>query len=279
MNMKKITAFLLSALLSVTTPILLATHPMPSVSAKGIGTADAPVCLTAHRGVKARAPENSIPAFQMAVDMGYYSAETDIHLTKDNVWVICHNDNIKKYYTGNAEIKDSTYEQLHKHIMRGGNGLISATLRYGLLRIPTLEEYLDVFVGQKTRPQIEIKTEDGDLRGLDQVLDLLAEKGLTRQAIVIAFDPLKLHYLREKDPDLELWLLCGKITPAEIAEAKSIGGNTWLSCCWEENSIETLQNSVNDGVPVSMWTVDRIEDAKALYNAGFRYIETDRLSQ
>ena len=184
-----------------------------------------------------------------------------------------------KYYTGNAEIKDSTYEQLHKHIMRGGNGLISATLRYGLLRIPTLEEYLDVFVGQKTRPQIEIKTEDGDLRGLDQVLDLLAEKGLTRQAIVIAFDPLKLHYLREKDPDLELWLLCGKITPAEIAEAKSIGGNTWLSCCWEENSIETLQNSVNDGVPVSMWTVDRIEDAKALYNAGFRYIETDRLSQ
>ena len=275
--MKKFTAALLSALLSVMSPLLILTHPMASVSKRIDGTEDDPIYLTAHRGVNFRAPENSIDAFQAAVDMGYYSAETDIHLTKDNVWVVNHNSSIKKYYNGNVNIEDCTYEELLKYHMRGGTGLLTAMARRGdVLRIPTLEEYLDVFVGSETRPQIELKT--GGTDGLDLMLEQIEAKGLTEQSIVISFDAPQLHYLREKAPDLELWLLCGEITQDEIDEAASIGGNIWLSCSWEENTIETLKMAKDADIPVSMWTVDKIKDAKSLYEAGFRYMETDRLS-
>ncbi len=275
--MKKWTAAITAALLSITTPILIFTHPMPSVSGKGVSMADAPVYLTAHRGVNFRAPENSLEAFRMAVEMGYYSAETDIRLTKDNVWVVSHNSSISKYYTGKVNVEESTYEELQKYVMRSGRGLLTAMLKNGgPLRIPTLDEYLDVFVGAETRPQIELKS-DGTA-GLDQMLEAIEAKGLSKQSIVISFDADQLRYLRGKAPDLELWFLCDEITQEVIDETASIGGNVWISCSWEKNTIETLKRAKDADIPVSMWTVDKIKDAKAIYDAGFRYMETDRLS-
>ena len=51
-----------------------------------------------------------------------------------------------------------------------------------------------------------------------------------------------------------------------------------MSCDWEDNTVESMQKAVDAGVPVSMWTVDSLKDAKMLYDAGFRYMETDRLA-
>ena len=65
-----------------------------SISEEGVGSAEDPVFLTAHRGVSALAPENSIPAFEEAVNYNYYSAECDIRLTKDDQWVVIHNSSV-----------------------------------------------------------------------------------------------------------------------------------------------------------------------------------------
>lgn len=248
--------------------------PMPSVTERGIATDDDPIYLTAHRGVNAQAPENTLPAFRLAIEKGFYSAETDVHLTKDGVWVLSHNSNIKKWYTGNVEIEDSTYEELLRYRVKGGRGF----LKYGKLQIPTLEEYLDLFVGTSCRPQIEIKTRGSDYSGIDELVQMVHDKGLGAQALVISFDLGQLKYIRSIDPDMELWYLCDAITEKEISEAKSVGGNTWLSCDWEDNTVESMQKAIDAGVPVSMWTVDDLKDAKMLYDAGFRYMETDRLA-
>lgn len=246
--------------------------PMPSLTAKGI-PADDPVHLTAHRGVNAKAPENSIPAYQLAIDMGFYAVETDVHLTKDDVWVISHNDNLKKWYGADVEIAEHTYEELLQYKVRYGRGV----RKYGTLRIPTLEEYLDLFVGRTARPQIEIKT-GSDYKGIPELLDMVREKGLLEQCMIISFDLGQLQFIRRLDADVELWYLCGEVTQQVIDEAKSIGGNVWISCDFESNTAESMQKAVDAGVPVSMWTVDTVKDAQALYDAGFRYMETDRLA-
>jgi len=44
----------------------------------------------AHRGYKAEHPENTLKAFQGAVELGTHAIETDIHLSKDGVVVLCH---------------------------------------------------------------------------------------------------------------------------------------------------------------------------------------------
>ena len=267
----RITAFLLAAVDLLVFGIL----PMPSLVGRGIATADDPIYLTAHRGVKAKAPENTIPAYQLAIDMGFYSVETDVHLTKDGVWVISHNDNIKKWYNGDAVIEETNYADLLKYRIKGGPGF----LKYGKLQIPTLDEYLDLFVGTKSRPQIEIKTRGDDYTGIDKILEAVESRDLGEQALIISFDLGQLQYIRHTlQSDIELWYLCDEITQTEIDEAKTIGGNVWLSCNWEKNTVESMQKSVDAGIPVSMWTVDSLKDARMLYEAGFRYMETDRLA-
>ena len=272
--MKTFFSKLLAYLMAAVDLLIFGILPMPSVTEKGIASVDDPIYLTAHRGVKAQAPENTLPAFRLAIEKGFYSAETDVHLTKDGVWVVSHNDNIRNWYNGNAVIEDTTYAELLAYHVNAGSGL----LKYGTLRIPTLEEYLNLFVGTQCRPQIEIKTRGDDYKGIDALVRMVHEKGLGTQALIISFDLGQLKYIRALDPDMELWYLCDEITQKEIDEAKSVGGNTWLSCDWEDNTVESMQKAIDQGVPVSMWTVDSLKDAKMLYDAGFRYMETDRLA-
>lgn len=241
-----------------------------SLSANDVGSEEDPVYLTAHRGVNSLAPENSIPSYELAVKNGYYSAECDIRLTSDGHWVLNHNSDVGRFWRlGN--ISDYTLEELRTFNYMSGSNFWD----YQDATIPTLEEFLDVFVGTETRPQIEIKADN--YNSLYTITDIIAQKGLTEQAIIISFDLEQLKVIHELDPSIELWYLVNEITEENIAEAQALGDNVWLSANFEDNTAATIQLAVDAGIGVSFWTVDSVEDAKMLYDMGIRYIETDIL--
>ncbi len=242
-----------------------------SLSEHNIGSEEDPVYLTAHRGVSALAPENSLPAFEEAVKNGYYTAECDIHLTKDNEWVVIHNDSVDARFCQFGEVKDYTLEEIKTFSYKSGANF----WKYEDLRIPTLDEYLDVFVGTNTRPQIEIKADNYDL--LYTVVDAVKAKGLQDSAIIISFDYHQLEVIHSIDPSIELWYLIDEITPENIAAAKAIGDNVWLSPNFEANDQQSIKLALDAGIGVSFWTVNTVEDAKMLYDMGVRYIESDIL--
>lgn len=242
-----------------------------SLSENGVGTADDPVYLTAHRGVWAVAPQNSLPSYEAAVEYGYYTAECDIHLTKDNEWVLIHNSEAESQFCQFGEVADYTVEELKTFSYKGGKNF----WKYEDLRIATLDEYLDVFVGTQTRPQIEIKSDTYDM--LYTVVDAVEEKGLEEEAIVISFDLEQLKKIHELNSEIELWYLIDEITPESIADAKAVSENMWLSPNFEANDKNSIQLAVDAGIGISLWTVNTIEDAKMLYDMGVRYIETDIL--
>ncbi len=242
-----------------------------SVTENGISTPDDPVYFTAHRGVKAKAPENTLPAYEEAVKNGYYSAECDIQLTKDNVWVLNHNDDVDKMFCQTGNVKDFTLEELRTFTYDTGANF----WKYKNLKIATLDEYLDVFVGTECRPQIEIKADNYDM--LYTIVDAVKAKGLAEEAIIISFDYKQLEVIHSIDPTIELWYLIDEITPENIAQAKALGENVWLSPNFEKNNKDTIQLAIDANVSVSFWTVNTLEDAKMLYDMGVRYIETDIL--
>lgn len=244
-----------------------------SLSAHNIGSEADPVYLTAHRGVSALAPENSLPAFEESVKNGYYTAECDIHLTKDNEWVVIHNDSVDARFCQVGEVKNYTLKELKTFSYKSGANF----WKYDDLRIPTLYEYLDVFVGTNTRPQIEIKADGYDK--LDTVINAVRSRGLQDSAIVISFDLKQLQVIHDIDPTIELWYLIDKITPENIAAAQAIGSNVWLSPNFEANDQQSIQLALDAGIGVSFWTVNTVEDAKMLYDMGVRYIETDILCE
>lgn len=250
--------------------LVFAEKELVSLEENGVGSAEDPVYLTAHRGVTAVAPENTIPAYEKAVEEGYYTAECDILLTKDNVWVLNHNDTTNKMFFEMGNVADYTLEELKGFTYRQGVNFWQEGLE-----IATLDEYLDVFVGTETRPQIEIKADSYDM--LYTVVDAIEAKGLTEQAIVISFDFGQLEVIHELNPDIELWYLIDEITAEEIAKAQALSDNVWLSPNFEKNDKASIQLALDAGIGVSFWTVNTVEDAKMLYDMGVRYIETDIL--
>lgn len=260
--------------LSPTHPIIvLFNQPkeLISLSENGVGTAEDPVYLTAHRGVNALAPENSLPSFEEAVNNGYYSAECDIQLTKDNKWVVIHNAEVDDRFCQFGKIADLTLEELKTFSYCWGPNL----WKYKDSRIPTLEEYLDVFVGTDTRPQIEIGIENYDM--LDTIVEAINERDLDDKAIILTYNLKQLAAIHELDPDIELWYMVDKMTPEAIAEAKALGDNVWLSTSYENNTEEDIKYALSQNINFNMFTINNIEDARALYDMGVRYMETDIL--
>ncbi len=241
-----------------------------SLSENGVGNADDPIYLTAHRGITAVAPENSLPAYQKSVELGFYSAECDIRLTKDGHWVLLHNGDVNGRFCQMGAVEDMTLEEVRQLRFKNGSNFWA----YENLGMPTLEEYLDVFTGSSTRPQIEIKSENYDQ--LHTILEAVEAKGLTEQSIIISFDLEQLKAIRKLNKDIELWYLIDKIDEKNIAEAKELG-NTWLSPNLAANDKQSIQLAVDHGIGLSFWTVNTIEDAKMLYDMGVRYMETDTL--
>ena len=244
-----------------------------TISDKGIEKPGDPIYFTAHRGVTSVAPENTIPAYVEAVRLGYYSAECDIQRTKDGVWVLLHNDTVDKWFCEYGPIKDVTYAEASKYSFKGGSNFWA----YDDLRIPTLDEFLDVFVGTNTRPQIEIKAETYDT--LHEVVEAVEKKGLVESSIVISFDLQQLREIYKLNDKIELWYLVDRITEENIAEARSISDKVWLSANFDKNDRRSVQLALDSGIDVSYWTVNTVEDAKMMYDLGVRYLETDILTK
>ena len=274
---KIITLILVPIYFSVLSPtypiIVLFNQPQQliSLSENGVGSEEDPVYLTAHRGVNALAPENSLPSFEEAVKNNYYSAECDIQLTKDNKWVVIHNAEVDGRFCQYGKIADLTLEELKTFSYNWGPNL----WKYKDSRIPTLEEYLDVFVGTETRPQIEIGIHDFTM--LNSIVEAITERGLTDQAIILAPNFEQLKAIHNINPDIELWYLVDTMTAETVAQAKQLGDNVWLSASYDKNTKENIELAKRENVNFSLFTVNTVEEAKALYDMGVRYIETDIL--
>lgn len=95
--------------------------------------------LYAHRGLhdnKSRAPENSLQAFQLAVEKGY-GIELDVQLTKDKVAVVFHDYNLKRACNADLKIEECSYEELMKY-----------RLFQSQEKIPTFQEVLKTIDGR-----------------------------------------------------------------------------------------------------------------------------------
>src|SRR3981189_1533671 len=107
----------------------------------------APIQVHGHRGARAMRPENTIPAFEYAIDQGVDAIEMDVAVTKDEVLVISHDPvlspEIYRALAGAKVISEMTFAELRKG---DGGALVNPQFPKQTpvpgTRIPTLEEVL-----------------------------------------------------------------------------------------------------------------------------------------
>ena len=109
------------------------------------------------------------------------------------------------------------------------------------------------------------------------IVDAIAERNLVDQAIILTYNLDQLRAIHELNPDIELWYMVNEMTAEVIAEAKALGDNVWLSSGYEYNTEENIKLCISENINFSLFTVNTVEEAKALYDMGVRYMETDIL--
>ncbi|MCQ2427040.1 MAG: hypothetical protein MJ137_01385 [Clostridia bacterium] len=144
--------------------------------------------IMAHRGGDFLAPQNSLPAFEESCKLGVWALETDIRFTKDGVAVCHHDADIVKMTDGEGEISSFTFEELMK--FRIDNGVFADTLPEDRLRIPTMDQYLDLCMRWGVVPFIEIKTDDG----IEPVIKALRRRSMEQFAVISS---VKFEHLAE----------------------------------------------------------------------------------
>ncbi len=195
--MKKTFKRIFALLLAVS---LLAASAVPASAAGANSNCFSPKYV-AHRGYSGLYPQNTVPAFEKAVEAGFWGVECDIHTTSDGVWVVTHDSEISALTNGEGRISEMTFEQLSQYRVDAGNGIEN----YGTLPIPTLQDYLAACLTGDVVPVIEIKgwTEEY-LPSLKTILD---EYGLSEKAVIISFSDDALVQYRALDADATIYYL------------------------------------------------------------------------
>lgn len=108
--------------------------------------------IIGHRGACGYAPENTLESIRVAADLGTEWVELDVKLTKDDVPIIFHDDELDRLTNGSGLVKDKTLKEL-KELDAGyhfGDSFFGVT-------IPTLEEAVDVLLEHNLGLNLEIK--------------------------------------------------------------------------------------------------------------------------
>ncbi|MDF2723266.1 MAG: glycerophosphodiester phosphodiesterase [Paenibacillus sp.] len=207
----------------------------------------------AHRGFPTRYPENTIASFQAALDASYSHMELDVHLSKDGVPVVIHDQTINRTTNGKGKVNDYTVDEL-KQFKAGDDG--SET-------IPTLEEVFRLARG-KIEILVELKQCGPLYPGLEQkVIDTARKLDIADQLIVTSFDHYALVRTRELDRDIKIGLLMGGSSPCVFPFMKELG-STYMSIPIAYLSEEYDRICRDNGVQLIARPVDTEEAMKKM---------------
>jgi len=206
--------------------------------------------IIAHRGASVHAPENTMAAFQMALDQGADGIELDVMLTKDNRIAVIHDDTVDRTTSGSGRVSEMTLAELQA--LDAGDGE----------EIPSLDEVLDRF-GGRFLINIELKNYSSVLDSLPtEVAKLVTSSGLMESVLISSFNPFNIARFRKKAPEAVLGLI------TQPKQAKH-----WM---WRLFKYDALHPHFSDVDPVlvaalharsrqvNVWTVDEASEIRRL---------------
>lgn len=230
------------------------------------------ILVHGHRGARAVLPENTIPAFEHAIEAGADVLELDLHVTKDDALVVWHDPRID----GRA-IRDMTLAEVKTIDVgsRGSRGFPKQKLLPGT-RIPTLDEVLALASRGSFEFNIETKV-TGDPppdRFAELVLAAIRRHGLEKRVIVQSFDFRTLHAMKRLAPEIRLAALDEKGGRDFVAVAAEAGARI-VAPHYRLVTPEKVRDAHAAGLQVIPWTANTPEVWGKLIAAGVDAIITD----
>ncbi|HCZ9045286.1 TPA: phage tail protein [Vibrio alginolyticus] len=225
------------------------------------------VSFIAHRGASRGAPENTLPAYDLAGELGFWGAECDIQLTQDEHWILMHDGTVDRTTDGSGSVSSLTLAEIKA--LDAGSWFDD---EYAGTRVPTLTEYLHCCKRNNLVPVIEIKASSN--YSVAQLTNLVNETKavITNGAFTfISFSQAIIRNLRLVDKDIELQLVVSSATQSHIEFCLQIG-----RCMLDASSIGNLDFK---GVMLNCWTKNNTNDARIYADKGVKQITSDVLTR
>ena len=229
--------------------------------------------VLAHRGASTVAPQNTLPAFEKAAELGADGIEFDVQRSADGVPVVIHDMTVDALTDGTGRVSEMTLAQLKE--LDAGSAFDPA---FAGERIPTLDEVLAA-VGDTLLLNIELKTYALRDTGLERaVLDLAQRYALGPRVLFSSFNPLVLRRVKRLSPGALVGLLHAPEWPLPLRKA-------WLAPLFPHEARHPAHTMVDAaymawahqrGYRVHTWTVDDVTEMQRLIRLGVDGIITNR---
>jgi glycerophosphoryl diester phosphodiesterase len=224
--------------------------------------------IIAHRGASAHEPENTLRAFERAIDMGATMLELDVHLSRDGHPVVIHDAELSRTTDGRGLVTEMTLDQIQRFDAGLGE------------RVPTLAQVINL-----ARDRAEIYVELKGQRTPDSVVRVLQEEGFLGQVLVGSFFPWLPQKVKFLEPAIRTSILVRQQdrNRAFVEWALAIGAD-YVHPCWENESstphkllTPTLLASIRrQGLGVLVWHEERPSELRELVKLDVDGICTNR---
>ena len=208
----------------------------------------------AHRGASGYAPENTLPAFQKAADLGADGVELDVQLTKDGEIVVCHDEQIDRTASAKGWIKDYTLEELKKMDFCCGQ------MAYEGVQIPTMQEVFDLLKPTGLTINIELKTGEIFYPGLERrIVGLTRENGWMDRVIFSSFNHYSIMEIQKLAPEAKTGFLYADGTLDMPEYGRDHHVNALHPALYNLQYPDYMKKCREFGLDVNVWTVNRDE--------------------
>ena len=226
----------------------------------------------AHRGASAHAPENTIAAFELALEHGADAIELDVKLSADEKVVVIHDPAVDRTTGAHGRVKDLPLAELQA--LDAGSFLSE---KFQGERIPTLEEVFET-VGKRTFINVELTNYATPRDHLVESVCILVKKfGLQERVLFSSFLPSNLSHARRYLPDVPTGLLA--LDGLLGLWARSFGFAFGKDDALHPNLKNVTQQQVyfahRLNRRVHVWTVNEEADMRRLFKWGVDGIFTD----
>lgn len=220
--------------------------------------------IWAHRGASGSAPENTLAAFRAAEEAGADGIELDVHLSREGVPVVIHDDSVDRTTDGRGAVRRLSLRELRS--LDAGHWFSPA---FAGERIPTLEEVLR-WAGERLRLNIEVKSSRAGEAVLAEI-----EAFPRARVLLSSFDHELLEHLRLLAPDLPLAFLCdSRFWRRPLRRATDCGAESFHPRADRVCRAMTIACR-RCGLEVFPWTVNEMSRLRSLRRLGVDGIFTD----
>ena len=223
--------------------------------------------IIAHRGANRYAPQNTMPAFRKAVELGIDGFENDVHLTKDGHIVVCHNYTVDDTSNGTGTITEMTLEELRS--LDFGEYFCSD---FKGTKIPLLSEFFEICKGLDVI-NVEIKTPQKPCDIVSKTIELAKQYGLYDTLLISCFSPDVLIEAKKYDSNVKTGMLYSVDCEIEDLVKNPVEFCKSIGCSAVHPHYSLVDKKYIDdfhaaGMQVNPWTVDNPQDIVILRDWG-----------